>query len=110
MISALNPPRWWWDVLQNVCLFGDPDLRVFVPGTKFSNENYWREVDTESLTYDEEISINGHMPYGATSYPHEKEPKKFLEQYQWFIIVLIIIILLILVAAVSVKRKRPKRK
>ncbi|RLF51365.1 MAG: hypothetical protein DRN24_05110, partial [Thermoplasmata archaeon] len=30
--------QWWWDTLENVCFYGDPDLRVFVPGTEFSDK------------------------------------------------------------------------
>jgi hypothetical protein len=36
-------PQWWWDLMQNVCFYGDPNLRVLVPGTDYSNANYWRK-------------------------------------------------------------------
>ena len=99
--------QWWWDIWENVCLFGDPNLRVYVPSTEFSDVNKWEKP--RSLTYDKELNLNGHTPFGATSYPHEKESKKFLEQYQWFIIVLIIIILLVLITVALAKRKRSKK-
>ena len=75
--------HWWWDTWENVCFFGDPDVRVYVPGTDFSNENHWSKDETRPLRYDDELNVNGHMPFGATSYPHEREPSTFLGQYLW---------------------------
>ena len=80
-------PVWWWDSEQNVCFFGDPDLRVFVPGTDYSTENNWKQDETKPMDYDEKASINGHMPFGATAYPHEKQPASFLEKYLPYIAV-----------------------
>lgn len=105
-LYATDPPRWWWDVEQNVCLFGDPNLRVFVPGTEFSNENYWWVEDTESLSYDKEITIDGHMPYGATSYPHEIQLLDFWQEYQWIIVALVVIVLLAIIVFFLSKRKK----
>ena len=103
--------QWWWDKWENVCLFGDPSLRVFVPGTDYSDANYWTQKDTQSVSYDSELNIQGHMPYGATSYPHARQPEKpFLEKYIWYIAIIIIVILIIILIAASRSRKKPKKK
>jgi hypothetical protein len=101
-----DPPQWWWDSAENVCLFGDPDLRMFVPGTDYSNANYWEQEDTKPLRYDEDFSINGHMPFGATEYPHEKEPEPIISF--WFMA--IIIILAIVVVAITIIFKKTKKR
>ena len=95
-----DPPQWWWDIGENVCYFGDPDLRVYVPGTDYSNANNWEQKDTMPLRYDAEVSVDGHMPFGATSYPNEREPMTFWQQYIWIIIALIVIV------AFSLKKKK----
>jgi len=100
-----DPPQWWWDIGENVCYFGDPDLRVYVPGTDYSNANYWEQKDTMPLRYDAEVSVDGHMPFGATSYPNEREPMTFWQQYIWIIIALIVIVILVIVAF-SLKKKK----
>ena len=97
--------QWWWDLNENVLYYGDPDLRIFVPGTDYSDENYWDEEDTKPLRYDEDISINGHTPFGATKHPHEKAPM-ILEQYVFIILVLVIIVILI---AVAISRKKKNK-
>ena len=101
----------WWDVWENVELFGDPNLRVYVPSTEFSDANHWEKKDTQSLSYDSELNIQGHMPFGATSYPHAKQPEKpFLEKYIWYIAIIIIVILIIILIAASRSRKKSKKK
>jgi len=106
ILYITNPPQFWWDASQNVCYFGDPDQRLYVPDTTYSEDNYWTMEETESIRYDEETRINGHMPFGATGYPHEKEPKTFLDNYLF----LIIIIILILIAIFAIiKRKKSKK-
>jgi len=100
-----DPPQWWWDIGENVCYFGDPDLRVYVPGTDYSNANNWEQKDTMPLRYDAEVSVDGHMPFGATSYPNEREPMTFWQQYIWIIIALIVIVILVIVAF-SLKKKK----
>jgi hypothetical protein len=97
-------PQWWWDLMENVVYYGDPDLRVFVPGTEYSDANYWEREDTTALTYDAELNRDGHMPYGAKSYPHEKEPQLFLPT--WLILVIVVIVILLLaLAGISRKKK-----
>jgi hypothetical protein len=99
--------QWWWDTWENVCFFGDPNLRIFVPGTDYSNENHWQQEDTEPLRYDAELTVDGHMPFGATAYPHAKEPVTFLQQY-FVIIVALVLIVILLIAAIVMGRKKKK--
>ncbi|UCH71508.1 MAG: hypothetical protein JSW62_03670, partial [Thermoplasmatales archaeon] len=98
--------QFWWDRYQNVELFGDPDLRVFVPGTEYSDLNYWEQDDVSPIRYDTELDINGHMPFGVTEYPNERQPKTFLQEYIWIILVIIIIIILIGAIAVITRKKK----
>jgi len=98
--------QWWWDTWENVELFGDPNLRVFVPSTEYSDANYWEKDDVKPIRYDKELSIDGHMPYGATYYPHEKEPESLISF--WFMA--IIIILAIVVVAITIIFKKTKKR
>jgi len=98
----------WWDIWENVCYFGDPDLRPYVPSTDYSDKNHWEKEDTRPLRYDEEINIDGHMPFGASNYPHEKQPKSFLEKYFIYVVIAIILIALVLIAVNH--RKKSKKK
>ena len=59
--------QWWWDIKENVCYFGDPDLKVWSP------VHSWEEPETMESSED----ISGHTVYGATSYPHEIKEKEF---------------------------------
>lgn len=98
--------QFWWDIWENVCYFGDPDLRPYVPSTQYSDANHWTKDETEPLRYDEELNLDGHMPYGATEHPHEKTPKTFLNQYLWLIgIIVLIAILLIAIVAIGRRKK-----
>jgi len=101
-----DKPQWWWDIMENVCFYGDPDLRPYVPGTDYSNDNYWEREDIESLRYDEECSIDGHMPFGATAYPHAKTPTTFWQQYLWVIIALVVIVILVIAMMFIGRRKK----
>jgi len=101
-----DPPQWWWDLAENVCYFGDPDMRVYVPGTDYSDANHWEQKDTMPLRYDAETSIAGHMPYGATNYPNEREPMTLLQQYIWLIALILVVILAITAIALGRKKKR----
>ncbi|MDH7517378.1 MAG: hypothetical protein QHH19_03440, partial [Candidatus Thermoplasmatota archaeon] len=105
ILYTTDPPQFWWDITENVCFFGDPDMRVFVPGTDYSNANYWEKEDTTPLRYNAEISIDGHMPFGATDYPNAKEPVTFWQQYLVPIIALILIVLLVIAMIVLSRRK-----
>jgi len=94
----------WWDTLENVELFGDPNLRVFVPSTDYSSNNNWQQSDTMPLIYNTDVSIDGHMPFGVTGYTNEKKPETFWQHYLWLIIVLILV--MIVVAAIAISRKK----
>ena len=98
--------HFWWDIWENVCYYGDPDLRAFVPGTEYSDGNYWTQDETQPIRYDEELTINGHMPFGATSYPHEKEPLTFLQQYLVLMIAIALIVILVIVAVYLPGKKK----
>jgi hypothetical protein len=100
-----EPPQWWWDNSENVCFFGDPDLRVYVPSTEYSDANHWEKEDTMPLRYDAELSVAGHMPFGVTSYSHEKTPPPVWQQYIWQIALILIVILVIIAIALG-RRKR----
>lgn len=101
-----NPPQWWWDNNENVCMYGDPNLRMFVPGKTYSDKNYWERDEVHPLKYSEELNVDGHMPFGATEYSHEKEPEPIISF--WFMA--IIIILAIVVVAVTIIFKKTKKR
>ena len=96
--------QWWWDIWENVCLFGDPNLHVYVPGTEFSDENNWEKPDL--LSYDENLNLYGHTPFGAKNYPNKKELKT--ETPLILIIGIIVILLLIIVIGLSVIPSKKK--
>lgn len=100
-------PNWWWDLAENVCLYGDPDLRVWVPSTEFSDKNHWEESDIQALEYNDAtgFEIQGHSPFGAEDHPHETEPVTIMNQYMIVIIAFVIILLLILVAVAMGRKK-----
>jgi hypothetical protein len=100
-------PQWWWDLAENVCLYGDPNMRVWVPSTEFSTNNHWTEQDIQAVSYSEErgLEINGHNPFGTVDHPHQKQPSAFLNQNMILIITFVIIIILIMVAILFRKRK-----
>ncbi|MEF8879710.1 MAG: cell wall-binding repeat-containing protein [Candidatus Thermoplasmatota archaeon] len=96
--------QWWWDVWENVVYFGDPDLRVYVPSTEYSDANNWEKKDTRPLRYDSEMNFDGHMPFGADSYPHEREPQPI--EPLWIVISIVALIAVIAAAVVVIKRKK----
>ncbi|MFE3846158.1 hypothetical protein ACFL1L_04790, partial [Thermoplasmatota archaeon] len=91
-----DKPNWWWDLAENVCLYGDPNLRIWVPSTEFSANNNWGKKDIQPLRYDKEVGfeINGHNPFGATSHPNKIDESNFINIIY---LVLIIIISLIII-------------
>ncbi|EMR73555.1 hypothetical protein MBGDN05_00116 [Thermoplasmatales archaeon SCGC AB-539-N05] len=100
-----DPPQWWWDTAENVCLFGDPDLRMFVPGTDYSDANYWERDDVQPIRYDAELSVDGHMPYGATDYPNEITPMPWM-QYIWIIVAVALLATIAIMAFVFFKKQK----
>jgi len=98
--------QFWWDTTENVELFGDPSLRVYVPGTDYSDANHWTKEDTMPLRYDATVSVDGHMPFGVTSYPNEKAPLTLWQQYMWLIVALLAIVILVIVAVAMSRKKK----
>ncbi len=103
-----EPPQWWWDQAENVCLYGDPDLRIWVPSTEYSIDNHWTSEEVESVRYDEEegLFIDGHNPFGAEIYPNAKDPLSLLEQILWIVVIVAVVTLIIFAAIILVKKKR----
>jgi len=99
-----DPPQWWWDNNQNVCLYGDPSLRMFVPTTDYSDSNYWEIDETQPIDYDTSLNVQGHSLFGATSHPHERQPPTLLSEYLIPLIAMIVIIILVLFLAL-IRRK-----
>jgi hypothetical protein len=98
--------QWWWDAHENVCLFGNPNQRVFVPNTEFSDKNHWTQTETQSLIYSKDYDFNGHMPFGATSYPHHFEPA--IMPFNWILIGLLFSIVSILAVVIYLKKAGKK--
>jgi len=71
--------------------------------------DYDLQLSDTTLRYDEDTSINGHMPYGATGYPHEKTPD-FWQQYLWIVITVIMVILIGIVLFSSRRKRRGNKK
>ncbi|MBU1941419.1 MAG: hypothetical protein KKC68_06550, partial [Candidatus Thermoplasmatota archaeon] len=99
-----EPPQWWWDLAENVCLYGDPSLRIWAPSTEYSTNNYWEANQVAPLRYEPGIHIAGHMPYGVTGYPNHYEPNILME-YLW-VFAGVIIVLLIIVLFVVIRKKK----
>lgn len=51
--------KWWWDIFENVCFYGDPKLLMWTPN------NGWQKPET--LRYG--VVIDGHAIYGAKNHP-----------------------------------------
>jgi hypothetical protein len=103
-LYATDPPEWWWDAEQNLVYFGDPDLRFYVPATKYSDDNNWEIQDTQPLLYDANLDINGHNPFGATYYPNKIEP--FLLNEQYLIVISVILLIIGILIIYNFKRKK----
>jgi len=97
---------WWWDTSENVVLFTDPDLHVWIPSTEYDPQerNHWDKEDIKSIRYDSELDIEGHMPFGATGYPNKREPESIL--ITLIAVILLLAILVILIAVITKKRKK----
>ncbi len=102
-----EPPQWWWDLAENVCLYGDPDLRVWVPSTEFSDKNNWKasEVASLNLRSDEEFFVDGHMPFGVDSYPNAREPVSPIMQIAMIVGIVALLSLLVIGAIIFLKKK-----
>jgi len=76
---------------------------MYAPSTDYSNANHWERPQT--LRYDADLELNGHMPFGSTAYPHKIEQRTFLEKISWILIVLAMVIV-ILIVTIVLKRKK----
>ncbi|RLF39306.1 MAG: hypothetical protein DRN12_07150 [Thermoplasmata archaeon] len=94
--------QWWADIKQNVCYYGDPSLRPLVPGIDYSDANYWEQKDVKPLGYDPSFSIDGHNPFGVTSYPHEYQGVSI---FQLILVAVSAIIIIFIVILIEHKRK-----
>jgi hypothetical protein len=103
-----NPPQWWWDLTENVCLYGDPNLRVWAPGTEYSTNNHWEKQDVAPFAYKstERFSIDGHMPFGVDEYTNARSPSFWTGYLLWIIIGIVLIVIIIIGAVVLRRRKR----
>lgn len=104
--------HWWWDIWQNICLFGNPSQRVFVPSTEYSDNNYWTRSEIQPLRWDgvSEIDINGHMPFGATEYPLQGKPLSFLEENITLILIACLIIIILIICLLLFSKKKQKNR
>jgi len=98
--------QYWWDLNENVLFYGDPDIRVWTPDTYWdpNDSNYWEKKDTTALQSDIEPNINGHMPFGATEYPREKEPQPMIPI--WFVILIVVVLILVILVIALARRKK----
>jgi len=108
ILYITEPPQWWWDLAENVCLYGDPDLRIWVPSTEFSSKNNWEPQDVESLKYSssDDFFVDGHMPFGVTSYPKAREPEDPWMQLLWIVVIVAILSIIIIGSIVLLKGKK----
>lgn len=99
--------QWWWDSAENVVYFGDPELRMYVPSTKYSDANHWDYP--KIMPHQADMLLDGHAPFGSTSYP-----KSSLNDVMWDLIILIsiaiaIAILLIVFLFIKWRKTKPKK-
>ncbi len=59
--------QWWWDIKENVCYFGDPDLKVWSPLYGWDKPKALESYEV----------IDGHAIFGANEYPHEIKEKNY---------------------------------
>lgn len=109
ILYITEPPQWWWDLMENVCLFGDPKLRIWTPSTEYSDANHWEREDVKPLRWDDkDMYVDGHMLFGAKSYPHAKGG--FYLPLYMVVILTVIIVLLIGAAIRRTIKKAAKQK
>ena len=110
ILYITEPPGWWWDQAENVCLYGDPDLRIWVPSTEYdpTGANHWTAEEVESLSYNDEIGLNlgGHNPFGTDDYPNQITPVTLLEQILWILAIVVFASVVIIAIVILMRRKR----
>ena len=102
-----DPPQWWWDLAENVCLYGDPDLRIWVPTNEYSDKNHWEPSEVESINYDAQMGffVDGHMPYRVSDYPNTRMPVTLTTQIFW-IVAIVALLAVIIIGIIFVLRRR----
>ena len=102
--------QWWWDLHENVVFFGDPDLRVYTPSTEWDDEskNHWEIEDVKAQSYDKELCIKGHSPFGAVNHPHSRQPQSFIEKNMVIIIISILAIITVIIIIIYKPHKKIK--
>ncbi|MCD6237193.1 MAG: hypothetical protein J7K13_04500 [Thermoplasmata archaeon] len=98
------PHQWWWDTAENVLYYGDPNLRMYVPSTEYSDANHWEQKDVQPLSYDNNAYVDGHMLYGATSHPHASKVLPLVQ------IAIAAILAIAVIAGVAVALKGSKKR
>ena len=101
-----DEPQWWWDTFENVVYFGDPNLRMFVPSTEYSDANHWKLEDVQPLRYDTKFDVNGHMPFGATSYPNAREKTDLIFGMPLIIFAILILMAALVIAILLIGKKK----
>ena len=102
-----DQPQWWWDLAENVCLYGDPDLRIWVPSTEFSSKNNWEPKDVAPIQFKDtdDFFVDGHMPFGVEEYPNAKEPTSLAMQIAWIIGIVALLSVIIIGLIILLKRR-----
>lgn len=105
-------PQWWWDLAENVCLYGDPNLRVWVPSTEFSDKNHWTTDEAAAYDFDDDqpLSIDGHTPFGAELHTRSRNPPSILSEYGIVLAASVCIVILVIVAIMINKRSIIQKK
>ncbi|MEA2053984.1 MAG: hypothetical protein U9O96_02535 [Candidatus Thermoplasmatota archaeon] len=85
--------QWWWDIKENMCYFGDPDLQMWSP------QYGWGKPDSMAKGM-----VDGHAPFGATEYPHEAKEG----EYSIYIVVAIILLCAAAGSYFGIKYKKTK--
>lgn len=100
--------QWWWDSHQNICLFGNPNQRVFVPDTSFSNNNHWTQSEIRPVLWDGilELEVDGHTLFGAETYPHERTADGQISELISLAIIAVVLIVVVALIVVMLKRKK----
>lgn len=81
--------QWWWDIKENVCYFGDPDLKIWSP------LHSWEEPEA----IENGGNIDGHTPFGAIEYPHE------IKEGAFGMYVIALLVAVVAIGAVYIRKK-----
>ena len=98
--------QWWWDAHENICLFGHPNQRVFVPENDYSSNNFWTSIEVRPLQWDgqTDLMVEGHTLFGAEDYPHQHTPTSYFENYLIIIAIISLLILVLLIIIINKKK------